>query len=514
MEEQAAAVEHAVVTRSRSGVRGAAGEARERSTSATEMARRRAPHGDVGEYDEERGEEVCPDTAAHPDDSSEDDEEEDAVRKMTKVVQDTVSEMSRVTGRALEEVNQRVGQLSTAVSELQVQAATSSEAVAPSISEEAVPAGSADQTAALTQEVRALCQAMSQLAVDKEGRGDAGVALGPPAPPGGLGEGRVHGLEPTAKLKTNFKIPSFTGKTKWKVWINRFEMIAQTRGWSKEERLRELLPRLDDEAASFVFDELPTEIRESYDGLIQELGLRFRIVEDRFMYQDLFRKCQQDKDQSIEDYTARVKSLYDKAYPGRDREVRRQDLLAQFYQGLQRDIRFKAQEQLRGPGGESIQTVDEAANYAVHLLQVEKSRNEAADADRGGRRGVVRRAAEEEREEEGERVARAPPKRNSPKLIGSPGAVDPPTAAVQPALEGVLADMAQQLRQLVEQRPRALRCFKCGKEGHTATECPHPTSVCFACGGAGHFKRHCPSQAKAAPAQNRVGERKGGQGQN
>ena len=49
------------------------------------------------------------------------------------------------------------------------------------------------------------------------------------------------------------KLPNFTGKESWKVWFNRFTEIAERRRWSEEDKLIELLPRLQGAAGEFVF---------------------------------------------------------------------------------------------------------------------------------------------------------------------------------------------------------------------------------------------------------------------
>ena len=49
------------------------------------------------------------------------------------------------------------------------------------------------------------------------------------------------------------KLPPFNGKEDWKVWINRFEAVAERRRWNKEAKLDNLLPRLQGKAGDFVF---------------------------------------------------------------------------------------------------------------------------------------------------------------------------------------------------------------------------------------------------------------------
>ena len=127
-----------------------------------------------------------------------------------------------------------------------------------------------------------------------------------------------------------FKIPAFTGNESWKVWYTRFKEVASRRGLSKEERLDELLPKLQGEAGEFVYDQLNSNARKDYKRLTTELKNRFRKVENPKTYGTKFAACNQRVVQSAEDYAAELKKLYDKAFVGRDRRTRDEDLLRRF----------------------------------------------------------------------------------------------------------------------------------------------------------------------------------------
>ena len=43
---------------------------------------------------------------------------------------------------------------------------------------------------------------------------------------------------------SDIKLPPFNGKEDWKVWINRFETVAERKHWDEETRLANLIPRL------------------------------------------------------------------------------------------------------------------------------------------------------------------------------------------------------------------------------------------------------------------------------
>lgn len=51
----------------------------------------------------------------------------------------------------------------------------------------------------------------------------------------------------------DFKVPPFNGKEDWKVWVSRFEAVAERRSWSDELKLDNLLPKLQGKTGEFVF---------------------------------------------------------------------------------------------------------------------------------------------------------------------------------------------------------------------------------------------------------------------
>ena len=64
-------------------------------------------------------------------------------------------------------------------------------------------------------------------------------------------------------------------KEVWKVWINRFETVAQIKHWDEETRLGNLIPRLQGKTGDFAFTQFSRHTLRQYSELIKELNSRF-----------------------------------------------------------------------------------------------------------------------------------------------------------------------------------------------------------------------------------------------
>lgn len=162
----------------------------------------------------------------------------------------------------------------------------------------------------------------------------------------------------------NNRLPPFTGKEKWRVWINRFEAVADLYDWSGKERLSELLPRLQDAAGDFVYDQLSSTIIKSYKKLTRELGNRFGEVDTTRIYISKFNNRRQMFNESIQEFAADLKMLYDKGFPRRDRDTRREDLLRTFLAGLQNNDARIHVELNKEP-----RTIDEALYHVINYIE-------------------------------------------------------------------------------------------------------------------------------------------------
>ncbi|CAC5425005.1 unnamed protein product [Mytilus coruscus] len=133
---------------------------------------------------------------------------------------------------------------------------------------------------------------------------------------------------------SNAKLPSFTGKEKWEVWINRFEAVANLQNWDNKIKLSELLTRLQGEAVDFVFDQLNSKTLKNYPKLATELKNRFGVFENKRTYKVQFNRRTQKSNEDTADYAAELKRIYDKAYSNRHAKIRQEDLLQRFLIGL------------------------------------------------------------------------------------------------------------------------------------------------------------------------------------
>ncbi|MCP4297519.1 MAG: hypothetical protein GY786_18125, partial [Proteobacteria bacterium] len=118
------------------------------------------------------------------------------------------------------------------------------------------------------------------------------------------------------------KLPPFTGKERWEVWFNRFEEVAKRNGWDNNEKLDELLPRLQGDAGEFCFGQLSKKTRKNYSKLVTELDARFKVIEVPKTFQSQFSNRQQRPGEQVETFATDLKKIYDKAYPNRPAVIR------------------------------------------------------------------------------------------------------------------------------------------------------------------------------------------------
>ncbi|KAH3706926.1 hypothetical protein DPMN_066317 [Dreissena polymorpha] len=76
----------------------------------------------------------------------------------------------------------------------------------------------------------------------------------------------------------HIRMPPFTGKEGWETRRALFEAIANRYGWDEEERLNQLLPRLEGAAAKFVFSQLFPHVLNHSHELLKEIDSRFRAI--------------------------------------------------------------------------------------------------------------------------------------------------------------------------------------------------------------------------------------------
>jgi hypothetical protein len=213
---------------------------------------------------------------------------------------------------------------------------------------------------------------------------------------------------------------------------------------------------------------------------------RYRVIETTKTFAGKFNRRVQKSGENAEEYAAELKRLYDKAYPRRDRDTRREDLVRRFIDGLlDDDARFNV-EYHKEPTD-----IDEAVYYVVIFIQTKSNGAYGRGGDRRNRRGT--RVAREdtncskEEAQDNDYVCRIPQQRREIEA-----GVDVPKAEEKAKFEKdldevkretkeqakTLKEIQEQLLKLIEGRQRKqprnrenITCYSCGEKGHYSGEC-------------------------------------------
>ena len=303
------------------------------------------------------------------------------------------------------------------------------------------------------------------------------------------------------------KLPPFTGKETWKVWFNRFEEVASRQRWSDDERLDQMIPKLQGVAGEFVFSQLPRSVRSDYKGLCKELKNRFRVVETSKTFGVQFSHRNQKNGETVEEYAAELKKLYDKAHARRDKETRREDLLRRFLDGLiDEKARFHV-EFVKEPNN-----IDEAVFQVVSFLETKQTAGKVYDTSRSVRNATNIQKNDSDSDSDDMRIARSLPGKNKNRIIkrdeSSKSTVEQNKTDKQEIFDlSKLRDIVrEELKnihplQLPNSYPHPFRQqgnrlnFSYNGQNQNRSYNDRKNKTCFYCHEPSHFKKDCPKLA-------------------
>jgi hypothetical protein len=305
----------------------------------------------------------------------------------------------------------------------------------------------------------------------------------------------------------SMKLPPYTGQEKWEVWHNRFEAVADLKGWNKHDKLQELLPRLHGEAGDFTFDQLSKKALGSCRKFIKELSNKFGVIETTRTYKLQFSRRKQLTGESVEKFAAELKRLYYKAYRNRDARTRQEDLLQRFLLGLN-DYKARVHLELhRDPA-----TIDDAVDEILTYMEIMKNPNHPDENKKSVRQ--IKNTPKDLKH--GQLTGKKPveTRKNEmyiPVVKGGSGEQSKTIMIKEEDLQPLFHKMMKQTKQEVPtktfQRPNAipntnkpLALIQDGGQRNTL--------LCFYCGQPGHFARKCFSNPNRQPDTNLRSNRK------
>ena len=310
----------------------------------------------------------------------------------------------------------------------------------------------------------------------------------------------------TKPPKTAKMIPPFTGeKELWVVWLSRFEAI--TAQWTHNEKLSAMLALLQGTAGEYAFDILPARVRKNYNLLVKELTSRFKKIISLTSYRNKYSKIKQKSTQSLEELAAVIRKTYEKAWPGREPQTKREDLLRKFLDSLYDPKTRLALEFFKEP-----ESIEEALEKAIAY--------EDAKGENPPRSKVRRMEVDEMPSEDILEALLADEPDSGNKEPKNPKNKATDTGGTSETLKKLETQMNTLLKQKddkpTRRRPPNLRrirqgyirqtrvppprtgttemiCWNCSRTGHVSRYCMQNPRQCNTCQRYGHMAQFCPS---------------------
>ena len=141
-------------------------------------------------------------------------------------------------------------------------------------------------------------------------------------------------MEAALTVRMSVRPPAkFTEKTDWSLWISRFERYVKEAKVPDSERVKELLPLLEDQPLRLVVQYGLSESAD-YAAVHECLQCRYGHDGTELEWQVKFQARVQQRDESLVEYIGELRMLASRAFPGWSEEQRDVLIRNQFIQGV------------------------------------------------------------------------------------------------------------------------------------------------------------------------------------
>ena len=238
----------------------------------------------------------------------------------------------------------------------------------------------------------------------------------------------------------------FSGSESWESFIQSFSSMAAACEWDDYERLFRLKASLREEAAEYVFTQLPRDLSECYGDLVVALELRYKERRTVASYLAELEGRRLGQKEKLSEYVCDVRRLVIKGFPTADASTRDTIGLRYFLKGLQ------DQQMVVSVGMQNPTTIEAARAAAENYMSLKDEVNKPP-------RPRVNAVVED-----------APCKSDTSKRLEQ--------------LENKIGDVMKLLqekgdrdmpnkRSTGKKKLSEIECFKCHEMGHFARRCPN-----------------------------------------
>ena len=241
-----------------------------------------------------------------------------------------------------------------------------------------------------------------------------------------------------------------------------------------------------------MYSQLSSDTRRNFTALIDEIEHRFRKIESARTYGSQFSKRSQKPGETVEDFAAELKRLYHKAYPRRDIETRREDLLRRFLDGsFDQSASFQV---------EYVKQPIDIDNAVFELVTFQESKKQSTDSHHSRSQRPVRGVNDFEfdvREGDGYddsgediRGVSYPKKQTGSKVVCTNSGKTPISTTTNDST--LKQDIIAEITKLLQNK--SISIYPPQMATNFQNSNPRESSICYRCKEIGHYARDCTNQ--------------------